>query len=772
MRAIFANFTSGELTPRLTGRVDLAKYDTGLEELRNAYPFPHGGINKRPGFKFARESLGRNQVTNGTFDADTDWTKGTGWSIAAGVASCDGTQTADSHLEQDVNLVAERTYEVRFTVSAFSAGSVLVTAGDDSSVAVGANGDYDVRLTPTSGTDLYITADSDFIGSIDNIEVREVNPVTRLIPFQFSTEQAYILAFTEKNIRVFRNGGIVVDGDDPVEIETPFLEDELFDITYTQSADVLYFAHTNHSPPKLSRTSHTSWTFSTISFSSPPAAWTTSDYPAVVTLHEERLTYGGSPSNPQTWWMSKTSDYEDFGVSSPLVDSDSCTYTISSDQVQTIRWMVSGRYLMVGTQAGAWKVSGGSSNTITPTTVKVEREASVGSKVQNPIPVESVILFLQRDSRRIHELSYSFEADGYVAPDISILSEHLSRSTTYLNWAFASSPDSLVWIVRSDGSLVSLTYLKDQKVLGFAQHDTDGLFKSVATIPSEDESYDELWVAVEREIDGEKRAYVEQAQPQFTADDTRTAFFVDSGISYNEPISITGITRANPAVVTAPAHGLSNGDTVYLNDIVGMTELNFGTFTVANVTTNTFELDSTDSSAYTAYREEGSAYKYVSTFTGLSHLEGKEVQILADGAVRANKTVASGTVTLDAPAAIVHMGLAYTMRMKTLRLDLDTRDGTIQAVIKRIPDLAIRLYRTLGLKYGWYNKTTDALEMQTLPFRSSAMPLGQPPDLFTGDKECKFPQGWNKDGQIVIEHNQPLPATILALIMKVDVSDG
>jgi hypothetical protein len=745
--------------------VDLAKYDTGLEELLNAYPFPHGGVNKRPGFKFARESLGRNQVTNGTFDADTDWSKGTGWSIAAGVASCDGTQVADSHLEQDVSLVAGRTYEVRFSVSAFSAGSVLVTAGDDSSVSVGANGDYDVRLSPTSGTDLYITADADFIGSIDGVEVREVNPITRLIPFQFSTEQAYILALTEKNIRVFRNGGIVVDGDTPVEIETPFLEDELFNITYTQSADVLYFAHPKHSPPKLSRTSHTAWTFTTISFSNAPAEWTSENYPAVVALFEERLTYGGSPSHPQTWWMSKTSDYEDFGVSSPLVDSDSCTYTISSDQVQTIRWMVSGKYLMIGTQAGEWRASGGSNNTITPTSIKVERDTSVGSKVQNPISAESVILFLQRDGRRIHELAYSFEADGYVAPNVSILSEHLSRVSTYEDWTFARSPDSIIWIVRSDGKLVSLTYLKDQKVLGFAQHDTQGYFKSVASIPSSDESYDELWVAVEREIGGEKRMYIEQAQPQFTADDTYDAFFVDSGISYDEPITITGITKADPAVVTAPAHGLSNGDSVYIRNVKGMTEVNTNTYTVANVTTDTFELEDEDSSGYTAYRSGGYAYKYATVFEGLSHLEGQTVQILANGAVRADQVVVDGTITLSTPAAIVHAGLGYTMRMKTLRIDMDTRDGSIQAVLKRIPDLAIRLYRTLGLKYG-----ADEDSLYVLPFRRPSDPLDQPPALFTGDMPCKFPQGWNTDGQVVIVHDQPLPATILALIMKLVVA--
>jgi hypothetical protein len=248
--------------------------------------------------------------------------------------------------------------------------------------------------------------------------------------------------------------------------------------------------------------------------------------------------------------------------------------------------------------------------------------------------------------------------------------------------------------------------------------------------------------------------------------------------------SISAITEANPAVVTATAHGLVNGEKVYISGVVGMTEVNGLVFTVAGSAANTFQLATINSSSYTTYTSGGSIRHaengashtvYISggnvrlettSITGLNHLEGQIVSILGDGAVQSNKTVTGGAVVLTTLASIVHVGLPYTSKLVTLNLEAGSLDGTAQSKTKRINELTVRLNRSLGMSAGTEGGTLDVV-----PFRDSADSMDSAPHLFTGDKRLPFPQGYETSGNIEIQQTQPLPQNIIALITRINTNN-
>jgi hypothetical protein len=215
-----------------------------------------------------------------------------------------------------------------------------------------------------------------------------------------------------------------------------------------------------------------------------------------------------------------------------------------------------------------------------------------------------------------------------------------------------------------------------------------------------------------------------------------------------------------------------------------MTEINGKTFTVANKTADTFELSgvdgtgyttftssgdihhATNSSAFTTYISGGQARQRATVITGLSHLEGETVSILADGAVRPSLTVSSGSVTLASKASVVQVGLAYTCNALTLRVDSGALDGTAQGKTKRIHRVIWRFHQTLGGSVG-----QDANNLDPLIFREGGDPMDTAVPLFTGDVEIEWDGEYGKDAQIYYRNTQPLPVTIEAIMAQLNTQD-
>jgi hypothetical protein len=430
---------------------------------------------------------------------------------------------------------------------------------------------------------------------------------------------------------------------------------------------------------------------------SPTLNNTTDKYPSSVSFFEQRLVFAGSNDNPQTLWFSKSGDLENFTTGSN--DTDAMVYTIASNKVNAIRYISAQRSLIVGTVGGEFVVSAsGTTQPITPTNVQIQKQSSYGSANVDAVQIENVTMFLQRAKRKIRELTYNLNIDQYQATDMTLLAEHVTENGI-TEMAYQQEPDSILWCVRGDGTLIGFTYARAESVMGWHRHIIGGVFgsgqavvESVATIPT-DSNEDEFYMIVKRTINGATRRYVEYLTLFDYGTDQNAAFYVDSGLTYS-----------------------------------------------------------------------GSAATVIS---GLDHLEGQSVTILANGATHSNKTVSGGSITLDRSSTKVHIGLSYTSLLQTMRVELQGEGGTSQSKDKRIHEVTLRLHETVGVEVG-----PDLNNMERIPFRSSAAAMDTAVPLFTGDKQVEFRDDFNTDGFVYVRQTQPLPLTLISAYPRITVNDG
>lgn len=498
-------------------------------------------------------------------------------------------------------------------------------------------------------------------------------------------------------------------------------------------------------------------------------AW--SDYrgwPETVEFHEERLIFGGSASYPQTIWFGAIADdvedYNDF--TEGVDDDDAFTYVLPGQN--PIQWLLSQNYIMIGTLGGVGRY-GSETEPLTPTTPEYRTQAKQqGSAYIQAVMAGDAILYVERGGTKVREFVYNLERDRFVAPDMTIIAEHITRDGI-VDIAYQSRPDSVLWCVLESGDMATMTYQRDHEVVAWALQTTEGDFESVTVIPGTDE--DEVWVVVNRTIDSSTVRYIEQFQPRYWGTDQTDCYFVDSGLSFEggDAVNITDITRADPAVVTVsvwPTDGdatnLGDGDEVMLAGVGGMTEVNDNIYTIddANAIALTFSLDDSagvgdvNSVGFTAYTSGGTAQRFEKNFSGLGHLKGEEVAVFTDGGPHQNLNVTSSTLQISEWSNKVLVGLPYTSIFETLPLVFDTQSGSTSSMDKRIINVSIDFYQTLGASYG-----VDSGNLTAIDFSSDDDPV----PVFSGWKECSFQYGSFKKATVYIETAQPIPLTIRAL---------
>lgn len=507
----------------------------------------------------------------------------------------------------------------------------------------------------------------------------------RLIPFEFNREQAYVLEFTNGRIRFYRNGAQIVSGGSPYEVLSPYLDSELADISFTQSADVLYIVHEKHMPRKLERTGPDVFALNAISFTSQPAEWTTNNYPRAISFYENRLVFAGVPSKPQTLWFSKSASYTD--LTTGTGGSDAMVVTLSSNQVNAIQWLLTGKQLLIGTSGGEYTVSGNGA-ALTPSNIQAQRQSNYGSKSGRVQLIGLGAVYTSRDGKKIREMSYSYQADGYVSPELSLLSEHLTRPGIK-EFDYAQNPDGILWSVMEDGTFAGLTFLKSEEVQGWHRHTTDGIVKSVCTI--EGDTSTEVWFAVYR--NGATR--IERMAKQFNGDNANdiTCAYLDSFLTY-----------------------------------------------------------------------EGTPTSHLS---GLDHLNGKEVSILADGQELEMKTVVGGEINLEVSASKIIVGLKYPWRLVPMKLEGGSPTGISQGKKKRIESLIVRLEKTAGLNH----KLPGSDKGSPIASREFGENFNEAIKLFDGDLVIKLHNSWDREGQFELYGDSPFPVTILMIIPKITVNE-
>lgn len=506
----------------------------------------------------------------------------------------------------------------------------------------------------------------------------------------------------------------------------------------------------------------------------PPASQTVFDapdkYPGAVGIFEQRLIFGRSNLKPQSVWTSQSGAYNNFNTSSPLKDDDSIKVTIASRMINEIKHFMPLDKMMVFTSGAEWLMdNGANSDALTPTSVQFKVQSYRGATEAPPLVIGSTILFVQHGGKVVRDMGYALETDSYIGTELTVLANHLFRNNSIEEWAYQQDPDSIIWCIRDDGMLLAFTYLKDHEVWAWSRQVTAGAFESLCVIPGGHR--DDMYFMTKRVINGQTVRHIEYQAERLPGEDIERAFFVDDGLSLDIPIAITGATQANPVVITAVAHGLSNGNYADVRAMEGMTDLNDNRYLVANKTDDTFELQSTqgvdiDGTGFDAYTEGGTIREAVNTVSGLEHLEGEDVAILADGSVIGGLTVSGGALELPERASIIHVGLPYSSELETLSLEFASEKGTAQGARKVVNTVVLRLENTRG---AWVGPGDDR-DMIEMKFRDTE-DYNEATRMYTGDKKIVIPARYTYDGHVRIQQRDPLPQTILAIIPEVNAGE-
>lgn len=641
-------------------------------------------------------------------------------------------------------------------------------------------------------------------------EVKNSANKTRLMGFVVSTIQAYMLEFSNNLIRFFKDEGIIESGGNPVELVTTYTTAEIPNLRFAPTVDSLYIGHPNHPTAKLTRTSDTVWTLADVDFQDGPyltvnvttttlapasasgtgvtltassvaginggdgfkssdigrvvrltasgggagsVGWAeivapaidsthatidikdafknttaTTDwrlgafgsasdigYPSVLAFHEQRLWLGANPGAAQTVYGSVISLFETFSPTdsgADVLDDSGMSYTIAADQSNVIEWIDATRTLILGTSGGIWPVQATTTlEPITPTNIQIKRSTVAGVSPVRPVHVDDVSIYVSTTKRQVLAVGYEGERDTYIAEDRTLLADHITLSGIE-ELAYAREPHSVVWGVRNDGVLVGFTSVSAQSVFAWHRHILGGVFstgnavvESVGIIPA----------------------------------------------PVGDPSS-TGRTNIPHDQVWLIVKRTIDGSTVryveFLED----------DFADSDVLEDAFFVDS------------GLTYDGVaaSVLSGLDHLEGETVQIVAGGAAHPDRTVSSGAVTLNGSYTKAHIGLYPVAEVDTLNIEPTVRTGSAQGRKKRIPSVVLRFDRSLG---GEVCSGPDLSSWDPIFFRSGGDPMDSPPPLFTGDKLMTLECGWARDARMKFRQSQPLPWNLVAIIPNVELSN-
>ena len=415
-------------------------------------------------------------------------------------------------------------------------------------------------------------------------------------------------------------------------------------------------------------------------------------YPRSVCFHEQRLWFGGTKLQPNTIWASAVGDYENFRLGA--FDSDSLSFTLAAQEGSAIQSMVSHESLVIFTQSEEWTAATSQQTIITPSNIFVRRQSRFGSAHKQAFIAANNLLFLQRGNRKLRQFTHGAEGGEGQASDLSVLAEHITLSGIK-QLAFQQQPDPIVWMVRNDGVLISMTYEPDQSVIAWARHTSGtGLFESVAVIYGADGDADQVWFVVNR-----------------------------------------GYTRSIERF--DPSH---------------FSKLEQGTFD---------KLVYVDS----AKMVEGSALTAV---TGLTHLNGQSVAILANGGVEPSQTVTSNQVTGIPAANVIIAGLPFTSRLQPSKIEVAMPDGTSQGRRHISKRATINLWKTFGAQYADDPNAGNSNWFEILN-RSTETNSGSPEQLFTGLVDINNLDAHRTSVDLTIRQTLPLPCNVLAIIPKIEV---
>lgn len=505
------------------------------------------------------------------------------------------------------------------------------------------------------------------------------------------------------------------------ELTSPYLLADLFEFQYDQEGNVAYFVHRSYAPYKLTRVSATSWTFATYSRTADPFSGADL-YPGAVTFYEGCLYFASSNTYPDRIWRSRgpqdtgATRYDDFTTGT---DADHAIITAAATgagDIAYIHWM-SGlqKFIVIGTEGGVLGMDGGGDAAITPTNYRIRPIDPVGVQGIMPVIDGQSIFYMQKGSRILRSFDYDVLLDNYKSTDRQFLASHLTaggiKQLKIQRW---KTP--FLWAVRNDGVLLSLTIKPKEDVSGWHRHTLggDGLVLSIAVEP-QSTGYDRLYAVVQRTINSTTVRYIEYMNDPYEGVRFEDYFTDDYDTDY---------AAYTDAVYEAMQ------DLVYLDGSM------------------TYDDTETD------------------TVTGLWHLEGEVVSVVADGRKHIDVTVTDGTITLEWNASVIHIGYKYRGIVIPLNLVVIGQLQNSIVVGKSVSSIALVLSHSVGVKYG-----TSLYNLEEIPATEMGQDTDTAPIPFTGTLNLPMEDTWQTDKKLVYVQDDPYPCMLNAMSVTLEVGE-
>ncbi|SDV49190.1 hypothetical protein [Chitinasiproducens palmae] len=402
--------------------------------------------------------------------------------------------------------------------------------------------------------------------------------------------------------------------------------------------------------------------------------------------------------------MSVSADYENFATqeADESTADSAIVQQLNSRRLNEVVWLSPSDNLLVGMNGDEWVIGPiQQSEAVSASNIQAVRRTSYGSRGIVPIEVGGALLFVQASGKKLRDYKYSYSSDNYVSTDTTKLADHITTGAS-----------------GNGSGILSLAFQQEPFSIVWAARG-DGTLLGM-TYDQEEGRSDVIGWQRHPMTNGAVECVAVMPSPDGTYDDL---WMIVRRV-------IGGATRRFVEYMRLP---LQTGD----------------------AQANAFYVDCGLSYSGTA----------AATISGLSHLEGQEVAVLANGAATPNQTVSGGAITLDAAATVVHVGLPSTCRLRTMQLNVNTPTGTGQGKTKRLTKVTTRLLSSLGGRVG-----PNFTQMEDLNFRRPADQMDQAPPLFTGDKQSLWLVGYQDEAFICYENSQPLPVTLLAFMPELTVA--
>lgn len=487
------NLSSGELSPLLWTRTDIQQYSNGAKKLLNAIPLVEGGAKKRPGTKFRGVFAGALRLIPFVPNSDNPFL------LILGLESL----TVYNPITQEVVHTTSTPYDTAAKVAAIQVAHsryrMFFVQGDHPVHRLVCSKDFDAwSFAPFT----FVTAPVDEIKTTPNVALKpngtEVGKTITLTASAYPTwknTDNYIIG--ERVVHLLKTWEAVADnsGSEPTDLNINWQEVPWYDIPIFNSSHIGAVVNINGGQVKITEiTSGTvatgevlvklnadiqaiakSWTLNTAAFTD------LTGYPSTVTFFKQRLVFANTKNNPNQLWISAIGNDGDFLESTD--DASAFSMASSSAQADNILHLAQRGGVVALTGGSEFLIS--SSGAFTPASAQIEQHTTYGAKANvRPCLVGNELLFVQRGGNRLRALSYRYEVDGLVSPELSAIAPHIAEDHGGIKeLTYQQTPYSLVWMVLNDGKVASITLNRDQEMNAWSQHDFGGSVRSICALP-------------------------------------------------------------------------------------------------------------------------------------------------------------------------------------------------------------------------------------------------------------------------------------------------